>query len=230
MKIVFIRHGKPDYESDSLLHIGKLQAEAVAQRVKSCGISELYASTMGRALQTAEPIARELGLDVKQCDFMREVTWGNDGGSKLRLDGNPWFLVADMIKNGEALTSEKWKEEQPFSENTKLLASVERVIKGADGWLASFGLERAGDYYRINAEYQDKTVAMVSHGGSSSVLLSHMLNIPFPLVCSFFRPYFTSITVVEISGSVGEFARVKLITLGERYHVPTDDDIGEIKQ
>ena len=230
MKIVFIRHGKPDYATDSLLPIGKIQAEAVAHRVKSFGISELYASTMGRASQTAEPISRELGLDVIKCDFMREITWGNDGGSKLRLDGNPWLIVDDMIKKGECLTSVAWREEETFSKNTKLFESIDRVIKGADEWLLSFGLEREGNYYRVTPKYRDKTVAMVSHGGSSSVFLSHMLNMPFPLVCSFFRPYFTSITVLEIGGDVGELCGAKLIAAGERYHVPMDNDTAEIKR
>ena len=230
MRIVFIRHGKPDYKTDSLLKIGVTQAEAVAQRVKSYGISELYASTMGRAQQTAEPISRELNLDIVGCDFMREITWGTENGSEIRLGGHPWLLVADMVKNGENLTSPVWKTEEPFASNTKLLKSFERVVTGADAWLSSLGFEREGKYYRATEKATDKTIAMVSHGGSSTVLLSHMLNIPFPNFCSFYRPYFTSLTEVEMVGNVGELCEVKIVTLGEKYHVPTDDDIGEIKQ
>lgn len=230
MRIVFIRHGKPDYKTDSLLPIGVTQAEAVAQRVKNCGISEIYASTMGRALQTAAPVSRELGLDIIKCDFMREVTWGNDKGLELRLDGNPWLVVADMVKNGENLDSAVWHEEEPFSENTRLFASIDRVVRGADEWLADLGFKREGSYYRITKEADGKTVAMVSHGGSSTVVLSHMLNIPFPRFCSFFRPYFTSLTVIELKGKVGDLCSANVITLAERYHVPTDDDVGEIKQ
>lgn len=230
MRILFIRHGKPDYKTDSLLDIGVVQAEAVAQRVKSYGISELYASSMGRAYQTAAPISRELGLDIVKCDFMREIKWGSAEESEIRAGGNPWLLVEDMVKNGERLNSPKWREEEPFLLNTKLHKDADRVIAGADEWLASLGFVREGNYYRVTEAAEDKTVAMVSHGGSSTVLLSHMLNIPFPNFCSFFRPYFTSITVVELNGKAGELCDAKLITLGERYHVPTDDDAGEIKQ
>ena len=230
MRIVFVRHGKPDYATDSLLPMGIVQAEAVAQRVKSLGISELYASTMGRALQTAEPISRELGLDIVKCDFMREITWGNAEGEEIRMGGNPWFLADDMIKNGENLSSTNWMSEEPFLSNTKLHESIDRVIKGADRWLSSLGFKREGRYYRVTDNAENKTVAMVSHGGASTVLLSHIFNLPFPVLCSIYRPYFTSITVVEMKGEVGELCGAKFITIGERYHVPTDDDVGEMKQ
>lgn len=230
MKIVFIRHGKPDYKTDSLLPLGRIQAEAVAQRVKSCGISELYASTMGRAYQTAEPISRELGLDIIGCDFMREITWGSEDGKELEVDGNPWHLMDALIKRGENIAVSDWRMREPFVDNTKLFRTIDRVIAGADEWLASLGFVREGRLYRVTEAAQNKTVAMVSHGGSSTALLSHMLNIPFPQFCAFFRPYFTSLTVVEIGGAVGDLCSVKLLTIGERYHVPTDTDAGEIKQ
>ena len=61
MRIVLVRHGKPDYATDSLTELGKLQAEATAPRLMREGISEIYSSTMGRALQTAEPFPRFRG-------------------------------------------------------------------------------------------------------------------------------------------------------------------------
>ena len=227
MRILFIRHGKPDYKTDSLLEIGKVQADAVAARVKGEGISEIYSSTMGRAVQTAEPTSKLLGLDVTSFDFMREINWGNTNGEELLFDGHPWFTIPNMIKNGESVLYEDWYNREPFKRNDKLLKSVKRVTDGADAWLKTLGFEREGEYYRVKEE-NNKTIAMFSHGGSSTVFLSHIMNIPFPRMCSVFRPYFTSVTVVEFSGKVGELCSPKFRLMSDERHVPRDDDTGLI--
>ena len=50
MRIVFVRHGDPDYARDCLTEAGKLQAEKAAERVAGEGICKIYASSCGRAL------------------------------------------------------------------------------------------------------------------------------------------------------------------------------------
>ena len=74
MKIVFVRHGHPNYHEDCLTELGHLQAEAAAQRLKDEGIEKVYSSTNGRAYETAEYTARLYGCDVIPCDFM--LTFG----------------------------------------------------------------------------------------------------------------------------------------------------------
>jgi len=36
MRIIFVRHGHPNYEKDCLTELGHRQAEAAAQRLKDC--------------------------------------------------------------------------------------------------------------------------------------------------------------------------------------------------
>ena len=71
MRIVFVRHGEPDYTHDCLTETGRLQAEAAAERLEREGITEIYASPMGRARETASFTARRLGLPVTVLPFMR---------------------------------------------------------------------------------------------------------------------------------------------------------------
>ena len=52
MRLIFIRHGEPDYEKDCLTELGHKQAAAAAQRLLSEGIDEIYSSPQGRAFQT----------------------------------------------------------------------------------------------------------------------------------------------------------------------------------
>ena len=49
MRIIFVRHGEPDYEHDCLTETGKLQAVDAAERLRNEGIEEIYASPQGRA-------------------------------------------------------------------------------------------------------------------------------------------------------------------------------------
>lgn len=73
MRILFIRHGNPNYEKDCLTDLGHLQAAAVSKRLVGEGIEKIYTSTCGRAAETAEYTSKELGLPVTPLEFMREI-------------------------------------------------------------------------------------------------------------------------------------------------------------
>lgn len=72
MRILFVRHGEPDYKNDCLTETGKLQAQAAARRLEHEGISEIYASPMGRARETAGYTADRLGLPITILDYTPE--------------------------------------------------------------------------------------------------------------------------------------------------------------
>jgi probable phosphoglycerate mutase len=229
MRIIFVRHGKPDYRTDSLVPIGVTQAHIAAGRLRDEGISEIYASTMGRAMQTAEPTAALLGLPIIPCDFMREISWGNEE-KEIILKGHPWGIANHMVSSGMSLVEKEWADKEPFSENSRLHIHMRRVIEGADKWLESLGIKRDGEHYRVTEKYEDKTIAMFSHGGASTVLLSHMFNLPFPMLCSAFRPYFTSICVIRIGGEIGETVSPHIEILSDDRHVPRDDSDGRMQK
>ena len=77
MLIYFVRHGHPDYETDSLTEMGRLQAEAAARRLANAGIQEIYSSPQGRAYETAQYTARPLDLEIQTCSFIHELVWGH---------------------------------------------------------------------------------------------------------------------------------------------------------
>ena len=54
MRIIFVRHGEPDYQRDCLTETGREQAAAAAERLAGEGIVEIYASPCGLARQTAD--------------------------------------------------------------------------------------------------------------------------------------------------------------------------------
>ena len=72
MKLYVIRHGDPDYKNDNLTPLGKRQAEALAHRLVSSGIDEIYSSPLGRAIATATPTAEILKKKIEILPWASE--------------------------------------------------------------------------------------------------------------------------------------------------------------
>ena len=110
MRIVFVRHGEPDYTRDCLTEPGKMQAKACAERLRSEGIEEIWSSPLGRAAETAAVTAETLHLPVRTLDYMRELHWGSINGEPLPSDGHPWELADRLAGEGWDLTDLRWRE------------------------------------------------------------------------------------------------------------------------
>ena len=72
--IIVVRHGETVWNVEGrwqghfnspLTDKGKLQAEALAKRLKAIDFNHLYSSDLGRAFETAKPIAAIKGLEIK---------------------------------------------------------------------------------------------------------------------------------------------------------------------
>ena len=203
MRILFIRHGEPDYEKDDLTETGLRQAELVAQRLKDEGIEEIWSSTQGRALNTAKFTADLLGLPVKTADFIREISWGSTNGEKLFAGGHPWDIADEMARRGMDLNDPDWRS-NPFFVNNRVTECVDTVEKGIDEWLSDLGYKRKGLYYdHVNEEDHHRPIAFFSHGGSSSAAIAHIMNLPFPYVCALLHMEFTGITILRMDKRKG---------------------------
>ena len=216
MRLLLVRHGHPNYELDCLTPLGHLQAKAAAERLEKEKIDVFYASTCGRAVETAEHTASRYGLPVTQLPFMREVTWGYNGQPNDPA-GHPWDLVDRMILEGKTLANSDWREIPPFKGNS-ICENVDLIAEGIDGWLETLGYTREGEYYRAG-ENTAKTVALFSHGGSSNAVLAHILNLPFPFVIQVFRANFTSITVLNFPDTPGDLVMPVLELVNDCAHI-----------
>ena len=225
MRIVFVRHGEPDYTHDCLTEQGKLQARAAAERLREEGIEEIFSSPLGRAAETAAAAAELLKLPVKTLDYMRELHWGSTDGTPLPSDGHPWDLADLMAGEGWDLTNPGWRE-HPYFRNNRVTENADMVARKTDEWLLSLGYERNGAFYRcIRPDDRQKTVALFSHGGSSAAAMGHILNLPFPYACGLFHLEFTGITVIRLDRNPGQ-QRLPCLELandgrhinGTRYH------------
>jgi len=222
MRIVFVRHGHPNYKDDCLTELGHVHAEAAARRLMDEGITEIHSSSCGRAAETAEHTAAHLKLPVTQHDFMREIRWGALPGEEIPHNGHPWQVAHDTALAGGDLMCENWRETEPYCRSL-VCQYVDVVEEGIDKWLAGLGYEREGRYYRVKGTDTDRTVAMFSHGGSSTAALAHMLNVPFPYLCETMQPDFTAITVVKFPDEMGILAAPQIEIANDSRHIQGGD-------
>ena len=203
MRIIFVRHGEPDYEHDCLTARGRIQARAAAERLRGEGIEEIFSSPLGRAAETAAAAGEALGLRVRTLDFMRELHWGSTDGTPVPADGHPWDLADLLAGEGWDLTDPAWRE-HPYFRGNLVTAEADHVAEKTDEWLRSLGYEREGAYYRCaRPDDRQATVALFSHGGSSAAAMGHILNLPFPYACGLFHLEFTGITVIRLDRRPG---------------------------
>ncbi len=72
MRILLIRHAMPDYQRDSLLPEGRLEAEALARIAPSMELGDCYVSPFGRAQETAAPVCEAAGKTPVTLPWLRE--------------------------------------------------------------------------------------------------------------------------------------------------------------
>jgi len=77
MDLIIVRHARPVASQDSadppLSDLGLQQATLVGERLRVEPITHIVASTMQRAIQTAEPLAGHLGHAIETRDDLREA-------------------------------------------------------------------------------------------------------------------------------------------------------------
>ncbi len=222
MRIVFVRHGHPDYVKDCLTELGREQAKACAEKMIKENVSTIYASTCGRAFETAQFTADRVGLDVIPLEFMREIRWGGkDENAELFDNGHPWNTAEQLSQHeGFDLLRDDWRANKYFLGNI-VVDSVRKVEEGFANWIQQFGY-RFMDNGKIYCEKEcNDIVAIYSHGGSGAAVLAKIFDLPFSYVSLIFAMNFTSITVVDIPSSAGTVVTPRLIRLNDDSHVTT---------
>lgn len=217
MKIIFVRHANPNYEADCLTELGRAQAALTAKRLTSSGIKRIYSSSCGRALETASYTARELGLKVIPCDFMREISWAPIEGEELPDGGEPWIATRRMIARNECIMREDWRE-LPTYKKSEILGCADVVAKGIDGWLSELGYTREGNYYRVGMP-ELKAVAMFCHAGSFSSAISHLFNLPLPFIFGAIPIYQAAIAEITLTSVEGTLITPRFATVNDKVHL-----------
>ena len=223
MRLLFIRHGEPDYEHDSLTSAGRLEAQALAELSPHLHIDHAYVSPLGRAQETASYSLKKLGLEAETLDWLQEFTARLDSslvlpGSEVpeligsyhayyNPDGSPrlrgaWDMYPAYLRSHpEYFDPEGWKN-SAVVKHSDFLQKYEYATAQLDVLLARHGYvrdEEAGRGLYRAVRPNEETVAFFCHFAISTIFLSHLWGVsPFvPLHTLCMAPTSVTETVTE---------------------------------
>lgn len=192
-ELYFIRHADAlpgadevvlgHYDEQSLSELGRRQAQALAERLRDVPLAAIYSAPLGRAQQTAVPLAAAKDLPIVVEPGLREVELG-----PLHPALDPTASPADYA---EALRAR--------------LREVAAIAVGSGSWASIPGAEPSvalrvrviEAVARVAAWHPGERVAVVSHAGTINVFFAAALGLPNDY---FFPAMNTSISVARVRG------------------------------
>lgn len=242
MRIVFVRHGEPDYTHDSLTEKGWREARLLSERLSKWRVTEFYCSPLGRARDTASFTLEKTGRTAITLDWMQEFAYAIED-PVLGKRGIPWDFVPSFWSKDPFLPdAEKWLESDIMKQNPEIAPAYRNVCDSFDRLLATYGYVRDDRIYRMpdaQERFISRTVApgnpgslddlpedsdepvivIFCHLGITCVVLSHLLNISFPaLVQGFFLPT-TSLTILSSEERWSNEAYFRVQAIGDVGHL-----------
>ena len=197
MELLLIRHARPVRDeapeggsADPVLaEVGHVQAQATAEYLVGEGIDHIVASSMKRALQTAEPLADRLGLGVEMLDDLRE----SDHRNQL-------YVPAEEMDRDDPSLAHYFDPDRDLSDTIF-----------SDGY-DEFRTRVERGFEHVIRTNRSRTVAVYCHGMVTGVYLQTLLGIDDPL--SLLVDY-CGITRVAASGTGVRTVR----SVNETHHV-----------
>jgi len=161
--LLLIRHGENDFLKTHrmpgqlpgihLNDIGRAQAEAVANTLKSQPIKAIYASPLERAVETAEPLASTKKLEIQLVDALKDTDIGKWQGRSLKaLNRLKYWRVVQF-----APARVKFPEGETFYQTQA------RVVQALDV---------------ICQKHKKDTVTVVMHADPIKLVVAHYIGLP----------------------------------------------------
>lgn len=145
------------------------QAEALAGRLNGVEFTAIYASPLGRAIQTAQPFAAGQEAPIQVLDWLKE--WRP--GTQLGMCDDAEF---EELKRVAAKTRVEMSWNTGTGESTYELFG--RIIPGFLGLMQAHGAEPAHGGYIMREPADAQRIALVAHNGTLRTIASHLMGIP----------------------------------------------------
>ena len=219
MLLYIVRHGDPDYTTDSLTEKGLIQAEAVGKRMFDAGIDRIFSSPMGRAKQTAEPACRLLGKEYTIEPWAHEIgeemyVEFPDGKRKaIGYMPNIRFFEQDNLFR----PYEDYKKLYPSNECT-VDTALDYIWENGNDFLERLGYKYENGMYRILQPNEEK-VALFCHSVMGRAWISTLLHIPIHLMWAGFDYHHTGVTVIHFKNNPDGFTAPQLLCYSDMSHL-----------
>ena len=200
--LLLVRHGENDYVKKNILagrlpevHLnekGRSQANAVAERLKSLPIKAVYSSPLERAMETAEPLAKALGLEMIQRPGLIELNIGDWQGQPLKslkklkvwrkVQGNPSrfrFPGGEAFLDTQQRICTELEELASLHQPKEMLACVSHAdpIKLAVAYFLGMPLDH---FQRLSVSPGSITALYLGEMGAQLVTLNYDLSLSLP--------------------------------------------------
>ncbi len=139
---------------------GRRQASSLAERLREVEPHALYSSPLDRALQTAEAIARVVGLDVVTDDAFTEVDFGGWTGERL----------SDLAERSEWRRFNQLRSWAQVPDGELMISAQARAVAG----LA-----------RLRVAHPGNRVVIVTHADVVRGVLTHAVGAPLDMLLRF---------------------------------------------
>ena len=246
MRLLFIRHGDPDYANDCLNEIGLKEAHALAALRSQLELGTCFVSPLGRSQETAAitlgravPGAHGVAAAADCADILTTLDWLREFPAQVDVNDvsllqSAYYLrtnddgsykkriVWDMypsyyIEHPAYSDYEEWRTTL-VAHNSDLLAVYDRVIASFDALLAEHGYVRDGRHYNVAKESKE-TLTFFCHFGITCVLLSHLWNVsPFVTLQSLCMPT-SSVTEAYTEERQKGYAHFRATRIGDTTHL-----------
>ena len=178
MKIYLVRHGQMTGDphrhetppvTGCLSVRGMEQAAALGKALSGITFDRIYASPLGRAIQTAQVLTPAPGRSIEILDWL--IEWR----PAHIMNGTDEANFEKMCRAAAALRPEMtWKTEA--GEGTLEMAA--RIVPGWISLLSSLGVQAGHGGYLLDHPDDASNIALVAHGGSLGHLLAFILSVP----------------------------------------------------
>jgi probable phosphoglycerate mutase len=203
VELLFVRHGEPAWVRDGLsvddpdlTDRGRAQAERLAARLADTEVHRLVVSPLRRARQTAEPVARALGLEPEILPWLAEIanpTW----------QGTPAEHVERIFAESRHRPVQEHWEGLPGGESFRDFHR--RVTHGLEQFLETDGSQRTSNHPPLwQLRDPGHRVVVVAHAGTNASAIGYLLGIdPVPWEWERFVSFHASVSElrpIPISG------------------------------
>ena len=218
MRLIFIRHGEPNYETDHLTEKGWREAEILAERVVKWDIKQIYCSPLGRAQDTSIPTLRKLGREAVTCDWLQEfyyrVKHEQTGDETIAWDFYPrYFAPHDQLHD-----KDKWAYSDVMASGD-IAKFADIVYREFDALLEKHGYRRNDKNYYDVIEHNDDNIVFFCHFGITALLVGHLIGVAAPALWQGSIMLPTSITVLGSEERIPGEAAFRVQTFGDARHL-----------
>ena len=218
MRIIFIRHGDPNYELDTLTDKGIREASLLAKRVSEWDVKEFYCSPLGRAKKTASFSLEKMHRDAITYDWLKEFNYPITDPTTSTVHV-PWdFMPEYWTGINEYYDKDKWIDTELYQSNQELSNAYLDVCKGLDDVISQYGYKRFQNYYKVE-KHSDDTIVFFCHLGVTCVMLSHLLGISPVVLWHDFYLAPTSVTILGSEERYNNGAAFRVQVMGDTSHL-----------